>query len=168
MYDTFIRLVREELFSKKITTIPTSRIAEYVSFMKNSMELLPYVDPVSRKYFYNVLEHSFKDAEMLSRIRISKYLLGGEKSGESIDDFLYDKIESIIDLVSKFFAGLLVGVDDKIVVRVLKDSYIRDRRVRKNDLLLLRVDEALNYCLLGYVDIISIPLIANKEFLEKE
>jgi len=168
MYDTFIRLVKEEIFSKKITTIPTSRIAEYVSFMKNSMELLPYVDSVSRKYFYNVLEHSFKDAEMLSRIRIYKYLLGSEKSGESIDDFLYDKIKSIIDLVSKFFAGLLVGVDDKIVVRVLKDSYIRDRRVRKNDLLLLRVDEALNYCLLGYVDIIGIPLIANKEFLEKE
>ena len=92
MYDTFIRLVREELFSKKITTIPASRIAEYVSFMKNSMELLPYVDPVSRKYFYNVLEYSSKDAEMLTRIRISKYLLGGEKSEESIDDFLYDRL----------------------------------------------------------------------------
>ncbi|MCD6301753.1 MAG: hypothetical protein J7L82_06785 [Staphylothermus sp.] len=168
MYDTFIHLVREELFSKKITTIPASRIAEYISFMKNSMELLPYVDAVSRKYFYKVLEYSFKDAEMLSRIRASKYLLGGEKSGESIDDFLYSKIKSMIDLISKFFSGLLVGVDNKIVVRVLKDSYIKDKRVKKNDLLLLRVDEALNYYLLGYVDIIDIPLIANKEFLEKD
>ncbi|ABN69746.1 hypothetical protein Smar_0640 [Staphylothermus marinus F1] len=159
MYDVFLRLIREEIGSDKITLIHPAKIQEYESFIKNNMGDLIYMSKDSKKLFNKVLENIVYDAELLIRLRLAKKSLGSDHPDEAIDKFILDKINSIVDFAKLYISKFLLGTGDKLIVKCKKECYVENRKYMPGDIVFMKAEKALINYIEGNIELFINPYL---------
>ncbi|RLG80133.1 MAG: hypothetical protein DRO13_04465 [Thermoprotei archaeon] len=166
MYDIFLRMVREELESARITTIPSSKISDYKSYIKNLFSQIPVLDESSRKYLGLVFTNVITDLDTFVRIRLVKAILGSELPRETADKILLEIVPKIVDLAKKIYSGFFVEYEGKPIVIFKHNCYHRGREYVSGDITIVDQGDAMTLYLSGCIDFIPQPYL--KEFLTRE
>lgn len=151
MYDVFLKLLREELLSEKISGIEPSRLKNYYEFLENSVENLLLVESESRKFFEETMKNVLSDIGKLLSVRIAKKSLGSSSGDNSIDSVILSMIDLVKDFYSKYLAGFYITYEDKIAVQSLKDICVGDWIIPSGSVVLLGFREAMIKYLEGSV-----------------
>lgn len=159
MYDTLLRLIREEINSDKITLIHPTKIQEYESFIKNHISDLIHIDKNSKKLFDRIVKNIVYDAELLLRLRLAKKSLGSNHPDDTIDKFILEKIDKIIDFAKLYISKFLLGVGDKLVVKCKKEFFINSEKYRPGDIVIMNAEEAFDHYISGNIELLIDPYI---------
>jgi hypothetical protein len=159
MYDLFLRLLRDEINSDKLTSIPQIKVSEYESFMRNSMEELIYSGRDAKEIFTYIVKNILKDSELLTKLRMAKSVLNNEVSEDSIDQEVLRKNILLVRFLKLYLSRLIIDSGGKLGVVFKKDIILGNKRYKAGDLVLLPLSDALNYYLLEAVELILNPYI---------
>jgi hypothetical protein len=159
MYDLFLRLLRDEINSDKLTSIPQIKVSEYESFIKNSVEELIYSGREAKEVFTYIVKNIFRDSGLLAKFRMAKSVLNNEVSEDSIDREILRKNTLLARFLKLYLSRLIIDSGGRLGVIFKKDIILGNRRYKAGDLALLPLSDALNYYLLEAVEPILNPYI---------
>lgn len=135
MINRYLNLSYDELRSKKLLKMSINLVNE---FYKELHMVIPEVrkkEGLAKEYFFKYLVKIADDAEMLTRLRISKAAMGAELNEESIDYGVLKGIVEIIILLRDYLSGrLLVTPDLHIIVKAKENLIYKGRLWRKGDI----------------------------------
>ncbi len=159
MYDIFLKLVREELTTGKLLSLPDAKISDFQDFIRSSITMLHNTPLESRKFFIEAYKKAIHDADSLLRIRVAKTCLGARHDGETYDSEMLNSIGAIID----FYRDLIIGAyvmpsRDSVVVKFNAGVKINGRNYRAGDIAPLDIRKALGLYILGVVEPIKQPI----------
>ncbi len=159
MYDLFLRLLRDEINSDRLTGIPQIKVSEYESFMRNSVEELIYSGREAKEIFTYIVKNIFKDSKLLAKLRIVKSVLNNEVSEDSIDQEILRKNILLARFLGLYLSRLIIDNGGKLGVIFKRDIVFGRKKYRVGDLALLPLSDALNYYLLEAVELILNPYV---------
>ncbi|NPA98841.1 MAG: hypothetical protein GXO43_05620 [Crenarchaeota archaeon] len=159
MYDTFLKLVREELTTGKLLPLPDAKINDFQDFIKNAIVMLHSTPLETRKFFIEAYKKAIGDADNLLRIRIAKACLGAKYERETFDLLMLASVEKIIE----FYKGVMTGMyimpsREAVVVKFRVSLRINDRSYRPGDIVSIDLGKALGLYILGAVDPVKQPI----------
>ncbi len=159
MYDIFLKLVREELTTGKLLSLPDAKISDFQDFIRSSVTMLHNTPLESRKFFIEAYKKAIRDAENLLRIRVAKICLGARHDGETYDSEMLSSISAIID----FYRDLIIGAyimpsRDSVVVKFKTGIEISGRKYRAGDIAPVDIRKALGLYILGVAEPMKQPI----------
>ncbi len=162
MYDTFLKLVREELTTGKLLPLPDAKINDFLDFIKNAIVMLHSTPVESRKFFIEAYKKAIGDADNLLRIRIAKVCLGAKYESETFDSHMLASVEKIIE----FYRGVMTGMyvmpsRDTVVVKFRISLGINGRSYRPGDIVSIDLGKALGLYILDAVEPVKQPIFDN-------
>lgn len=137
MSSPLIRLIRDEMFSRNIQVIPSSRIGEVRGLVEKAFLGLDVGDARSRVIVKDMVANLEQDAEMLSRTRVVKTVLGGEELPESFDREVLELAKRLVKAEQAILSAKNIVLGNKYLVLFTSDCRLDDSVFRKGDIALL-------------------------------
>jgi len=135
LIDRYLSLSYDELRSKKLLRMSSDLINEFYRELHIAIPEVKKKEGLAREYFFKYLKKITDDAEMLTRLRLSKAALGAELNEESIDYGVLKGIVKITILLRDYLSGrLLVTPDLHLVVKAQEELMYKGRLWRKGDI----------------------------------
>jgi hypothetical protein len=159
VFDTYLKLVRQEITSKELVEILPIRVRKYKSYIRSNIRQLAELDPESYKYMEKMMNNILKDVDLLVRTRMIKVLLGSKPSSESIDQRFLQILEGIAEYIKLYLSGLMIEYENNIVVEFKDNMVYRGKSYRRGDIVLMDVFEAFKLYIQGLVEPILNPYI---------
>ncbi|MGB9828230.1 MAG: hypothetical protein ACPLSM_06910 [Thermosphaera sp.] len=137
MSSPLIRLIRDEMFSRNIQVIPSSRIGEVRGLVEKAFLGLDVGDARSRVIVRDMVANLEQDAEMLSRTRLVKTVLGGEELPGSFDREVLELAKRLVKAEQAILSAKNIVLGNKYLVLFTSDCRLDDIVFRKGDIALL-------------------------------
>ncbi len=159
MYDVFLKLVREELTTGKLLSLPDAKISDFQDFIRSSITMLHSTPLESRKFFIEAYKKAIRDAENLLRIRVAKICLGARHDGETYDSEMLSSISAIIDFYRDLITrAYVMPTRDSVVVKFKAEVKIDGRNYRAGDIAPIDIGKALGLYILGAAEPLKQPI----------
>ncbi|MEM1661379.1 MAG: hypothetical protein QXF34_00495 [Desulfurococcaceae archaeon] len=159
MYDTFLKLIREELSSRTLAKLTPVKLDEYRSSMHSILASL-IKSPESSILIEKMISNVARDAELWARFRFAKLILGADKPDETFDTLILEKLSRIIDAYVNIVNGLNITYGDAILVRYSRDLLLPKGSRKKGDYEFVKIE---NILMLPSIDIYdTVPYLTVK------
>jgi len=142
MYDTFLKLIREELSSRTLAKLTPVKLDEYRSSMHSILASL-IKSPESSILIEKMISNVARDAELWARFRFAKLILGADKPDETFDTLILEKLSRIIDAYVNIVNGLNITYGDAILVRYSRDLLLSKGSRKKGDYEFVKIENIL-------------------------
>ena len=159
MSSPLIRLIRDEMFSRNIQVIPPSRIGEVREVVERALIGLDVSDNRSRIIVKDMIVNLEQDAELLSRTRLVKAVLGGEEMPESFDRDVLELARRVIKAEQAILSVSSIVVGNKYMALFTSDCRLEDRVFRKGDVALLTQSQLVKGILLDCLETLKHPIV---------
>ena len=152
MIDRYLSLSYDELRSRKLLKMGNDLFSEFYRELHTIVPEVRRRKGLAREYFFKYLRKVMDDAEMLTRLRVSKAALGAELDKGSIDYTVLEGIVKITTLLRDYLSGrLLLTPDLNIVVKAEEDLIYKGRLWRRGDIGSMDLAAAAFYYALGMI-----------------
>lgn len=153
MSEHVLKIVREEMRSAKLLNVTPQRMSSIVSVISKLMTELHELSEVSREAIYQLVSKLEDDAALLAKIRLTKSLLSGDLSSDSIDAAVLKALQSLVKAEEAALSPITVRYGNKVAFLFTKECSIGDKTYRRGQLALLSMEAVvlayINEC--GYV-----------------
>jgi len=154
-----IRLIRDEMFSRNIQVIPPSRIGEVREVVERALIGLDVSDNRSRIIVKDMIANLEQDAELLSRTRLVKAILGGEETPESFDREVLELTRRVIKAEQAILSVSSIVVGNRHMALFTSDCRLEDRVFRKGDVALLTQSQLVKGILQDCLETLKHPSV---------
>lgn len=142
--------IRDELFAEKITKISRTEINDFYKHLHQVVVDVRRAGVLAQEYFFKYLKRIVNDAEVLMKLRFIKAILGFSIEKDSFDENILKNIRKAIEFMSMYMSGLILTTPDgKVVVKILRDTFIKRTRYRSGDIAVLNLEEAFACIFMG-------------------
>ncbi len=163
MSSPLIRLIRDEMFSRNIQVIPSSRIGEVRGLVEKALLGLDVSDARSRVIVRDMVANLEQDAETLSRARLVKAILGGEELPESFDREVLELAKRLVKAEQTILSAKNMVLGNRYLVLFTSDCRLEDRVFRKGDIALLNQNQLVKGILNDCLVTLKHPIVENSE-----
>jgi len=85
MSDQYLRILREEVKSKAISSIPRTRLDGILQVYRKAFSSIPWLPPIARESLRVMLEKVLRDVDSLATARLVKVIVNRQYDQNSID-----------------------------------------------------------------------------------
>ncbi len=159
MSEVFLRLIREELNTAKLGSLPQQKYLEIEEHVNKAFLRVHELDELSLEVLQGVIKRLNDDLEKYAEIRILKSRSATVIPENTVD---YDVIKAVIRLIEvekHVLSPFVVRHADKFLYLFRKPCVIGERRFKKNDIVELSVVEMIVASIYECGEVLEKPIV---------
>jgi hypothetical protein len=143
MSDQYLRILREEVKSKAISSIPRTRLDGILQVYRKAFSSIPWLPPIARESLRVMLEKVLRDVDSLATARLVKIIVNKQYDQNSIDGELGKTLISILEVEKTLLSPLTVRYGEKYSFRFNTECQILGKTYRRGELAMLSQRELM-------------------------
>ncbi|GEM_PF-922875 len=159
MSEHYLRILREELRSKTLSSIPPSRVNSIRKAFENAYVELHDLPDVSREVLKLTIEKTMRDLERLSTIRLVKTIMLKQIDQNSIDKEIGKYILLLLEAEKAILSPFTLGHSEKYYFKFKAKCEVDNKLYKPGEIALLTISEFIEAVLKECGQPITHPVI---------
>lgn len=159
MSDYYLRLVKEELYLRKIQPLPRTYVEELENAIRKALLSAHMYDANAVDTLLKALQKIQEDVELLATIRFVKGILGAEMSEESFDKGVLELAKSLLKYETAMLSPAVSKFHRDVFVKFSENCEVSGRKYRRGDIALLSPEDCLYVVIKKCGDFVVEPLV---------